>query len=116
MASDSLTFLVPPPGGIAGDLVQVRRWAEARTGWATDAAGTVARLQPAEWNRRRQELPAGIEEPADCSSQEAAEGDRHLAIAFTSVISRDDYAALWHLDRALAGGSDVPTYWFGSAS
>ena len=29
----------------------------------------------------------------------------------TSVISRDDYAALWHLDRVLAGGSDVPAYW-----
>ena len=68
MASDSLIFLDPDPRlEIAGDLAQVRRWAEARTGWAIDAAGTVARLHPAEWDRRRQELSAGFEEPADCS-------------------------------------------------
>jgi tetratricopeptide (TPR) repeat protein len=110
VSSGSTFFVVPTPGGIAGDLVQVRRWAEVQAGWAIDAAGTVARLNTVEWARRRQDLSAEFEGPAADPSPQAAERDRHLAIGLSSV-GLDDYAAIWHLDRVLAGGSDDPALW-----
>ena len=81
VATESSVFLIPTPGKIAGDLVQVRRWAEAQAGWAIDAAGTVARLSAAEWDRRRQEFPAEAEGPAAALIAESrrprpASGDR----------------------------------------
>ena len=61
VAIDSIVYLIPTPGEITGDTAQIRRWAEATAGWAIDEAGTVARLNATQWERRRQELSAGSE-------------------------------------------------------
>jgi serine/threonine protein kinase/WD40 repeat protein len=108
-------YLAPTPEEITGDLTEVRLWAEARAGW-TIGSGTVSRLSEADWEARRRAYLR--EEPwaeADRSRPARAQ-DRHLAMALASEGDRDETAALWHLDRALANGSDDPVPWLFRAS
>ena len=87
------------------------RWAEAQAGWAIDTAGTVTRLSASEWSAAaRKCFPPWSKVPRASDPREAEDNDRHLAIALSSLV-RDDHAAVWHLDRVLAGGSKVPALW-----
>jgi serine/threonine protein kinase/WD40 repeat protein/Tfp pilus assembly protein PilF len=116
IALDPGVFVMPIPGEISGDLQEVRHWAEARAGWIVAPAGTVARLSAADWARRREEFAqtGGTAGPSEAGPSD--ERDRHLAIALTSRLEHDDFAAVWHLDRVLAGGSDELGPWLERAA
>ena len=105
VVTENKAYLIATPREVSGDITRVRRWAETRSGWTLDVAGVVARLTAAEWERRRQETFEDIDGTADSGAQEAGDRDRHLAIALASRLNHDDFAALWHLDRLLAGGA-----------
>ncbi len=98
--------LFETPSEVAGSVAEVRRWAEAKAGWALDSAGSVARLSASQWEKRRQVPLMATDMPPDAPSVEAAARDRHLAIAAFSL--RDDgHAAIWHLDRVRADQSSA---------
>jgi tetratricopeptide (TPR) repeat protein len=111
IATGDEVFVAPVPRRISGGTAEVRRWAEARAGWTLEAAGTVARLQPAEWARRRREFAAEGGEAAMTGSPPADDRERHYNIALTCWLDNEYDAAIWHLDRLLASAPGEQAPW-----
>jgi WD40 repeat protein/serine/threonine protein kinase/Flp pilus assembly protein TadD len=95
---------VPPR--VTGGAERLALWVEAQTGLELDAAGAVRRLGPgviAERRRRLDELGGPPPELAERPDRVAA---RHHRVAMGAADKGQWFAAVWHLDRALAARPD----------
>ncbi len=96
--------IVDVPGEVCGSVADVRRWAEAQAGWTIDPGGSVVRMSSALWEKCRADTAQVARRKTSIETQAASERSRHVGIALL-CLNDDDYAAIWHLDRALGGES-----------
>ncbi len=102
IASLSGILLLDGPTPASGTKADLRRWAEARTGWTIDSRGSVTRLQQEEWADRRK----GWEHDQTASVGEAPgralrAPNHELGKGWLYETTQDPFAALWHYERAL---------------
>src|SRR5262249_46537323 len=98
LGDDAIARRWPLPELLPGDPNLVRTWVEVITGQGLDAGKSVAVLEPALWEKRRQrvmdsELRARFERGPEAILA------WHDAAAGGNELSQNGGTALWHLDR-----------------